>query len=183
MSGVSPVGGVSDAQLAVLLRQTQWALDEAAYDFPAGRVRPQRRAELAGSLEALAEVIRASVPVAQPAAPRAPGAVGHRCECVVSAAVDSASGTAARVSAGGEWELLQRIQGAEVTLTAGGWCDRGRNRAGGLLTGDRAAALDGLWADRCVVVQPPDPGGHRLVLTTVAGEIRYAELLIKRGLR
>ncbi|MGH3904599.1 MAG: hypothetical protein ACRDTE_10465 [Pseudonocardiaceae bacterium] len=32
-----PTTGVTDSQLAVLLRQTQWALDEAAHDFPAGR--------------------------------------------------------------------------------------------------------------------------------------------------
>lgn len=53
---------VTDAQLAVLLRQAQWALDDAAHDFPAGRVTPGRRAELAGTLEALAVVLRAAVP-------------------------------------------------------------------------------------------------------------------------
>lgn len=53
---------VTDSQLAVLLRQAQWALDEAAHDFPAGRGTPWRRAELAGTLEALAVVLRASVP-------------------------------------------------------------------------------------------------------------------------
>ena len=45
---------VTDSQLAVLLRQTllrqtQWALDEAAYDFPARRATPRRREELARS--------------------------------------------------------------------------------------------------------------------------------------
>lgn len=54
--------GVTDSQLAVLLRQTQWALDEAAHDFPAGRATPQRREELAGTLEALAAIVRASAP-------------------------------------------------------------------------------------------------------------------------
>ena len=53
---------VTDPQLAVLLRQTQWALDEAAHDFPAGRCTAQRREELAGSLEALAAIVRASTP-------------------------------------------------------------------------------------------------------------------------
>ena len=57
-----PPTGVTDSQLAVVLRQTQWALDEAAHDFPAGRVTPQRREELAGTLEALATIVRASVP-------------------------------------------------------------------------------------------------------------------------
>lgn len=49
---------VTDSQLAVLLHQAQWALDDAAHDSPAGRVTPWRRAEL----EALAVVLRASVP-------------------------------------------------------------------------------------------------------------------------
>ncbi|HEX2300866.1 MAG TPA: hypothetical protein VHH34_20555 [Pseudonocardiaceae bacterium] len=56
-----PGGGrVSDCQLAVLLRQTQWALDEAAHDVGAGRATPQEREELAGRLEALAATVRAS---------------------------------------------------------------------------------------------------------------------------
>ncbi len=54
--------GVTDFQLAVLLRQTQWALDDAAHDFPAGRGSAQRREELAGTLEALAAIVRASAP-------------------------------------------------------------------------------------------------------------------------
>ncbi len=53
-------GGVTDSQLAVLFRQAQWGLDEAAHDFPAGRVSAQRREELAASLEALAVIVRAS---------------------------------------------------------------------------------------------------------------------------
>lgn len=53
---------VTDSQLAVLLRQAQWALDDAAHDLPAGRATPGRRAELAGTLEALALVLRAPVP-------------------------------------------------------------------------------------------------------------------------
>ena len=51
---------VDDSQLAVLFCQMQWMLDEAAYDFPAGRATPRRREELAGSLEALAAIVRAS---------------------------------------------------------------------------------------------------------------------------
>ncbi|MGH3906968.1 MAG: hypothetical protein ACRDTE_22730 [Pseudonocardiaceae bacterium] len=54
------LAGVTDSQLAVLLRQTQWVLDEAAHDFPAGRVTPQRREELAASLAGLAVIVRAS---------------------------------------------------------------------------------------------------------------------------
>ena len=57
-----PPTGVTDSQLAVLLRQTQWALDDAAHDFPAGRITPRRREELAGTLEALAAIVRASAP-------------------------------------------------------------------------------------------------------------------------
>ncbi len=34
---------VTDSQLAVLLRQTQWTLDEAAHDFPAAATRRTRR--------------------------------------------------------------------------------------------------------------------------------------------
>lgn len=68
--------GVTDFQLAVLLRQTQWALDEAAHDVGAGRATPQGRAELAGSLEALAAILRASAPdphaTGHLSAPRAP---------------------------------------------------------------------------------------------------------------
>ncbi|MGH4014628.1 MAG: hypothetical protein ACRDSL_12030 [Pseudonocardiaceae bacterium] len=54
--------GVTGSQLAVLLRQAQWALDDAAHDFPAGRVSAQRREELAVTLEGLAVVVRASAP-------------------------------------------------------------------------------------------------------------------------
>lgn len=57
-----PALGVDDSQLAVLFRQLQWMLDDAAYDFPAGRATPRRREELAGSLEALAAIVRASAP-------------------------------------------------------------------------------------------------------------------------
>ncbi len=62
---MTPVG-VTDSQLAVLLRQTQWALDEAAHDFPAGRGTPQRREELAATLEGLAVIVRASAPDGAP---------------------------------------------------------------------------------------------------------------------
>ncbi|MGH3657521.1 MAG: hypothetical protein ACRDUA_12765, partial [Micromonosporaceae bacterium] len=61
VSTETPVG-VTDSQLAVLLRQAQWALDDAAHDVPAGRTTPQHRVELAGRLEALAVVLRASTP-------------------------------------------------------------------------------------------------------------------------
>lgn len=55
-----PGDGVTDSQLAVLLLQTQWALDEAAHDFPTGRVTPTRCEELAVILESLAVIVRAS---------------------------------------------------------------------------------------------------------------------------
>lgn len=57
MSTGSPAG-VTDLQLAVLLRQAQWALDDAAHELPAGRATVGRRVELAGTLEALALVLR-----------------------------------------------------------------------------------------------------------------------------
>lgn len=44
--------------LAVLVRQTQWLLDDAARDLPAGRYSPEKAAELAGILEDLAAVVR-----------------------------------------------------------------------------------------------------------------------------
>ncbi|MGH3905875.1 MAG: hypothetical protein ACRDTE_17100 [Pseudonocardiaceae bacterium] len=58
-----PTNGVTDSQLAVLFRQAQWVLDDAAHDFPAGRVTARRREELAGSLEALGAIVRASTPI------------------------------------------------------------------------------------------------------------------------
>jgi hypothetical protein len=49
-----------DLQLGVLLRQTQWLLDDAAHDIPAGRYNPRKRDELAVILEHVASIIRAS---------------------------------------------------------------------------------------------------------------------------
>lgn len=49
-----------DRQLGVLLRQTQWLLDDAAHDIPAGRYHPSRRDELAIVLEHVAGLIRAT---------------------------------------------------------------------------------------------------------------------------
>ncbi len=63
-----PTNGVTDTQLAVLFRQTQWALDDAAYEFPAGQVTPRRREELAGILESLATIVRDSLPDGEPPA-------------------------------------------------------------------------------------------------------------------
>lgn len=61
-----------DRQLGVLLRQTQWLLDDAAHDIPAGRYHPSRRDELAVVLEQVAGLIRATTgfvidPHAEPA--------------------------------------------------------------------------------------------------------------------
>lgn len=49
-----------DAQLAALLRRTQWMLDDAAFDLPAGRVDAAARHELAGALDELARALRTS---------------------------------------------------------------------------------------------------------------------------
>lgn len=55
--------GVTDSQLAVLLRTTQWALDDAAYHCAGGAgLSRQHRGELAGTLEALAAIVRAAAP-------------------------------------------------------------------------------------------------------------------------
>lgn len=44
--------------LAVLIRQTQWLLDDVAHDLPAGRVSPEKGVELAAILESLAALVR-----------------------------------------------------------------------------------------------------------------------------
>lgn len=53
-----------DRKLTVLLRQTQWLLDDAANDIPAGRYQSNKRDELAVLLENLAALIRATATVA-----------------------------------------------------------------------------------------------------------------------
>lgn len=52
-----------DSQLSVLLRQTQWLLDDAAHDIPAGRYHPGKRGELAIVLEHIASLIRATTSI------------------------------------------------------------------------------------------------------------------------
>ena len=52
---------ITGSQLAVLLRQAQWTLDDVAHDLPAGRVTPEACEELATMLEALVMAIRHSV--------------------------------------------------------------------------------------------------------------------------
>ncbi|MGH3942917.1 MAG: hypothetical protein ACRDTG_30705 [Pseudonocardiaceae bacterium] len=49
-----------ETQLSVLLRQTQWLLDDAAHDIPAGRYHLNQRDELANVLEYVAGVVRAT---------------------------------------------------------------------------------------------------------------------------
>lgn len=49
-----------ESQLSVLLRQTQWLLDDAAHDIPAGRYHLNQRDELANVLEYVASVVRAT---------------------------------------------------------------------------------------------------------------------------
>jgi hypothetical protein len=55
LSSRQPLDGT---QMAVLFRQVQWTLDDAAYDWPAGRITPERREELARTLESLAILVR-----------------------------------------------------------------------------------------------------------------------------
>lgn len=47
-----------EVALGVVLRQTQWLLDDVAHDLPAGRLRPEKRDELAAILEDLADLVR-----------------------------------------------------------------------------------------------------------------------------
>lgn len=49
---------IQDAQLAVLLRKVQWEIDAMAFDLPAGRCTPERRAHLADALIKLADVLQ-----------------------------------------------------------------------------------------------------------------------------
>lgn len=46
------------AALAVVLRQTQWLLADAARDVPAGQLTPERAEELACILDDLATLVR-----------------------------------------------------------------------------------------------------------------------------
>ena len=94
MSTGVPVG-VTDSQVAVLLRQAQWALDDAAHEFPAGRATVGRRVELAGRLETLALVLRTSVskvaghPALEPGGQRRGWCVAG-CGCVLEVPPDGA---------------------------------------------------------------------------------------------
>lgn len=54
---------LTDAQLAILLRETQWTIGDMAYDLPSGRVTPQARQDLAELLETLAATVRGSAGV------------------------------------------------------------------------------------------------------------------------
>lgn len=51
---------ITGSQLAMLLRQTQWTLDDVARDLPTGRLTPEAREELAAMLESLVSAIRDS---------------------------------------------------------------------------------------------------------------------------
>lgn len=50
--------GVPDPALAVLLRQTQWLLDDIARELPKGSVTAAKKDELAAILETLAALLR-----------------------------------------------------------------------------------------------------------------------------
>jgi predicted RNA-binding protein associated with RNAse of E/G family len=52
-----------EGQLAVLLRQTQWLLDDLAYALPAGRVSAAKRNEAADILTSIASLLRIDTPV------------------------------------------------------------------------------------------------------------------------
>lgn len=52
----------TDSDLAVLVLQVSWALADAAHDLPAGGMTPQRREELADTVQALGFVLRATAP-------------------------------------------------------------------------------------------------------------------------
>lgn len=47
-----------DRALVVVLRRTQWLLDDAAHDIPGNRYSPQQSEELASTLSKLAEHVR-----------------------------------------------------------------------------------------------------------------------------
>lgn len=49
-----------DPALAVLLRETQWLLDDVAHDLPAGNLDAAKQGELAEILERVAALIRAA---------------------------------------------------------------------------------------------------------------------------
>lgn len=48
----------TDAQLAVLLRTAQWAMDDLAYDLGAERATPERMREMADALEKVTIILR-----------------------------------------------------------------------------------------------------------------------------
>jgi hypothetical protein len=52
-----------EGQLAVLLRQTQWLLDDLAHALPAGRVPATKRNEAADILTSVASLLRVDTPV------------------------------------------------------------------------------------------------------------------------
>lgn len=62
-----------EVALAVLLRSVQWHLDDVAHDLPAGRTTADQREELATSLEALAELVRAVPTIIEGDSPPCPG--------------------------------------------------------------------------------------------------------------
>ena len=51
-----------ERQLAVVLRQTQWLLNELARSLPAGQVPATQRNEAADILQSVAELLRIDIP-------------------------------------------------------------------------------------------------------------------------
>lgn len=52
-----------NTMLAVVLRQTQWLLDELAHKLPAGQVPAVQRNEAADTLHSVAGLLRIDIPV------------------------------------------------------------------------------------------------------------------------
>jgi hypothetical protein len=52
-----------ERKLAVVLRETQWLLDELAYKLPAGEVSAEKRNEAADILQGVARLLRIDIPI------------------------------------------------------------------------------------------------------------------------
>ncbi|WP_137816693.1 hypothetical protein [Gandjariella thermophila] len=55
-----------DRELVVIIRQTQWLLDEAARDIPGGRYSTENHIELADILESVGALIRRRATLKRP---------------------------------------------------------------------------------------------------------------------
>ncbi|MGH3793739.1 MAG: hypothetical protein ACRDSP_02505 [Pseudonocardiaceae bacterium] len=163
---------VTDSQLAVLFRQTQWLLDDAAHDFPAGRVSARHREELVGTLESLAAIVRGSVPGQEPLGVFV-GECGHPVVVTDPAIhVDPCTGCELDSEDHFAWFALRRIHSGRVAKYRDRYLDGGHPV--GLLT---AGSFDVLIDRGLVVVADPSQENclGRLSLTDT-GAARYCEL-------